>query len=163
MIKIKNNLIFTALLTISLIIFLGFLGIASADSDDYWENEYRGSYGYDDDDDDDRYDYDDDDDDYGYDDDDYEWVTKEHDDEEFEYRYYKDENFQDTDNDSIYDQYDVYPEVNDLIFAIDSDLDGIVDGEDLYPGEDDFAFLVSDVNQNGIVDDLENIISNLIK
>ncbi len=40
---------------------------------------------------------------------------------------------------------------------IDSDQDGIVDSLDLHPGEDDFAF-TNDVNQNGIVDDLEYLV-----
>jgi hypothetical protein len=40
----------------------------------------------------------------------------------------------------------------------DSDNDGVADKLDKYPGEDDFAFMVKDLNQNGIADELELLI-----
>lgn len=42
---------------------------------------------------------------------------------------------------------------------VDSDNDGIVDSLDVHPGEDDFSF-TQDVNNNGIVDDLEYLLNS---
>lgn len=42
----------------------------------------------------------------------------------------------------------------------DADHDGIIDANDKHPGEDDFAFNISDLNGNGIIDELENMIKD---
>lgn len=41
----------------------------------------------------------------------------------------------------------------------DSDADGIIDSLDKYPDQDDFSFNVLDNNSNGIIDELEYLLS----
>lgn len=66
----------------------------------------------------------------------------------------------DSDGDFVPDEFDEHPGEDDFAYLTDSDKDGIADALDKYPGENDAAYTVSDLNENGIVDEVENLINN---
>lgn len=51
------------------------------------------------------------------------------------------------------------PQVTITTNLVDTDSDGIIDSLDKYPGEDDFAYSGIDANNNGVIDELEYLLS----
>lgn len=66
----------------------------------------------------------------------------------------------DSDGDFVPDEFDEHPGEDDFAYLTDSDKDGIADALDKHPGENDAAYAVSDLNENGIVDEVENLADN---
>jgi len=65
----------------------------------------------------------------------------------------------DTDGDGLVDAIDPNPTISEYKLFTDDDLDSVANAWDKYPGEDDFSYIdYLDANNNGITDDLENII-----
>ncbi|TAN57147.1 hypothetical protein EPN15_05060 [Patescibacteria group bacterium] len=67
----------------------------------------------------------------------------------------------DLDGDFVPDEFDLYPGGDDFSYLIDSDKDGAVDALDKYPGENDAVYSVIDADENGIVDEVENLANSL--
>lgn len=64
----------------------------------------------------------------------------------------------DSDGDTVPDQLDQHPGVDDYSYFTDSDNDGIIDALDKHPGENDAIYAVTDANENGIVDATETLV-----